>query len=108
MTDLGGFRDSVVLIGLQVGKRSLDNDVFIRVGFLAERLSGFFCGIFVVELPDLLADFCHRIFSSFLWKNVPRKILQENPRQNFHNKSSRHISAEGPRQYLNRCCLGVA
>ena len=41
-----------------------------------------FSRIFIFEPPDFFADFLAGFFSSFLWEKVPRKILQENPREN--------------------------
>ena len=38
--------------------------------------------IFIVEPLDFFADFVAGFFSSFLWEQVPRKILQENPQKN--------------------------
>ena len=40
-----------------------------------------FSRIFIFEPPDFFADFLAGFFS-FLWEKVPRKILQENPREN--------------------------
>ena len=57
-----------------------------------------FSQIFILGAAGFFRGFVARFFSSSLWEKVPRKILQENPRQilqNFHNKNPRHISAEG-------------
>ena len=78
----------------------------LRVGFWQ---NGFFRGFLFLGRRIF---FCSRIlspnfFSSFLWEKVPRKILQENPRQNgaktiqnLYNKNPRHMSAEGPGQQI--------
>ena len=65
-------------------------------GFFADfnfRAAGFFRG------------FCRRIFSPhFCGEKVPRKILQENPRQilqNLYNKNPRQNSAEGSGQEIH-------
>ena len=42
---------------------------------------GFFAD-FIFGPPDSFTDFVTGFFSSILWEKVPRKILQENPRQN--------------------------
>ena len=41
-----------------------------------------FSRIFIFEPPDFSADFLAGFFSSLLWEKVPRKILQENFREN--------------------------
>ena len=43
--------------------------------------NGFFAD-FYFWTAGFFRGFCRRIFFSFLWEKVPRKILQENPRQN--------------------------
>ena len=62
-----------------------------------------FSRIFVFE-PRIFRGFCRRIFSAyFCGAKVPRKVLQENPRQNppeFIQQTTRHISAEGLCQRL--------
>ena len=44
-----------------------------------------FSWIFIFEPPDFVADSVAGFFSSFLCEKVPRKILQENHRQNPPN-----------------------
>ena len=55
--------------------------------------------------PFFFTDFVAGFFSSFLWEKVPRKILQENPRQNppkfIQQKSQTHFCrGAGPRTLL--------
>ena len=53
---------------------------------------------------DFFADFVAGFFSSFLWGKVPRKILQENPRQ----KSSKIYTTKIPDTFLQRATSGVS
>ena len=41
-----------------------------------------FSRIFILEPPDFFADFLAGLFLLILWEEVPRNILQENPREN--------------------------
>ena len=47
--------------------------------------NGFFANFFFGAAGFFFADFAAGFFSSFLWGQVPRKILQENPWQNPPN-----------------------
>ena len=63
----------------------------VRVGFW--QFENGFSSDFYFGPPDFFADFLSLdFFSSFLWGKIPRKILQENPRQkplqNLYNKKS--------------------
>ena len=63
---------------------------------LAERI---FCGFLVLGRRIFSRILSSDFFSSFLWEEVPRKILQENPRQNppkfIQQKSPTHFSCRG-------------
>ena len=64
-----------------------------------------FSWIFIFEPPDCFAEVVAGTFVLILWKKVPRKILQENARQNLpnlYNNNPRHISAEGSAQCFTR------
>ena len=52
---------------------------FIRIGFWQ---NGFFRGFLFLSRRISSRILSPDFFSSFLWEKVPRKILQENPRQN--------------------------
>ena len=64
----------------QFSRRSFRNNFVseVRAGFWQNR---FFADIYFWAAGFIIADFVTGFFSSFLWGKVPRKILQENPRQ---------------------------
>ena len=58
---------------------SLGGTTDLRAGF---RQNGFFRGFLFLSRRIFSRTFSPDFSSSFLWEKVPRKILQENPRQN--------------------------
>ena len=72
--------------------------MIFRVGFWPNGFCLLSRGIF----PQILSP---DLFSSFLWQQVPREILQEHPRQilqDIYSKNYGHIYAEVPGQVFCR------
>ena len=99
----------LVLVGprkLGFGKRGLlEKGSFLGPAFGRTEFSRIFSG-FLGRRFFFFRGFSRRIFSPhFCGKKVPRKILQENPRQNppkFIQQNPRHISEEGPGQSFRK------
>ena len=97
-------RLSVVFVALAMFPSFGDFSFFsARGGFLGSAFGRTdFSRIFIFEPQDFFADLVAGFFLLIFVGKVPRKILQENPRQNppqiLYNKNPRHISAEGPGQ----------